>query len=1022
MGDYGRPGRDQEIRKGSVGGEGVKTPSSPGGSSADLPPPDAPTLVPETSPDSGTHAPVPPLHESPADSPTLVDVAPLRRVDSPQRASNIAVPSAVLQVGSVLAGRYEIIKTLGEGGMGAVYKAKDLALDRLVALKVIRPELAKNPAIIDRFKQELLLSHRVTHRNVIRIYDLGEGDGVQFITMEYIEGKDLRSLIHERRKFPPREAVEILEQVCLALDAAHSVGIIHRDLKPQNIMIDDTGRVLVMDFGLARTLEGEGMTQTGALVGTMEYMSPEQALAQELDQRSDLFSAGLILFEMLTGQVPFKADSAIASLLKRTRERAIPISDIDREIPGTLSNIVSRCLERDPNLRYQTSQEVLQDLRIWLGKGGSSSKLSASSFILLRNRAREIPWKWVSAGAVMLMIAIGSAWYVARNRSTSSATQHAAVSVLVADFQNATLDPVFDGTLEPAFNLALEGASFITTFSRGDAHKIASDLRPGSKQMDEALARLVAMREQIPVVVSGSIVPDGKGYKISARAVDTVTGKVIDSQEAAVDNKDQVLHSVGKVAATVRRALGDATPESTQILQNATYSSGSIEATHEYALGKDLEYAGKWEQATTHYERAIQLDPEMGRAYAALGDLNANMGRRKEGEKYYQMAMARFDRMSDREKYRTRAEYFLMMREPKEAVQQYEALIRQYPGDTSVYANLALAYFYERNMPMALQEGRKAVQYAGKSLIERNNLALYAIYAGDFATGEKEAQAVIQQEPSYLAAHGALAMALIGEGKLDEARKAYEGLSQQSGRGSSMAALGQADLDLYQGRPDEAADLLRPAIEEDNTAKDSSAAAVKLIALGAAQLLGGKNSAAADSAEKALALDKQESTEHAAGLIFAAAGQLPKASSLAAEMEAKVEPEPQLYGKLLEAEVALKKNDLKKAISLLKEAQQLSDTWVGHFTLSQAYLQAGAFPEADSEIEECLKRRGEASAIYLDDLPTFRYVPAIYYYLGRVQERLKNPAAAESYRTFLSTQEKGVGPLVTDARKRLASH
>jgi tetratricopeptide (TPR) repeat protein len=215
---------------------------------------------------------------------------------------------------------------------------------------------------------------------------------------------------------------------------------------------------------------------------------------------------------------------------------------------------------------------------------------------------------------------------------------------------------------------------------------------------------------------------------------------------------------------------------------------------------------------------------------------------------------------------------------------------------------------------------------------------------------------------------------------------------------------------------------LRPAIEEDNTAKDSSAAAVKLIALGAAQLLGGKNSAAADSAEKALALDKQESTEHAAGLIFAAAGQLPKASSLAAEMEAKVEPEPQLYGKLLEAEVALKKNDLKKAISLLKEAQQLSDTWVGHFTLSQAYLQAGAFPEADSEIEECLKRRGEASAIYLDDLPTFRYVPAIYYYLGRVQERLKNPAAAESYRTFLSTQEKGVGPLVTDARKRLASH
>ena len=1020
MGDYGRSGRDQEVRKAMEGETGKGAPSVPGGGSPDLQPPDAPTLIPEASSLSDAPTLIPPSHDHPADSPTLIDVAPSSPPAS-RTPSPALVTTSVLQEGSVLAGRYEIVRTLGEGGMGAVYKAKDLALNRLVALKVIRPELAKNPSIIERFKQELVLSHRVTHRNVIRIYDLGEGDGVKFITMEYIEGKDLRTLIHERRKFPAREAVEILEQVCLALDAAHSVGIIHRDLKPQNIMLDDTGRVLVMDFGLARTLEGDGMTQTGALVGTMEYMSPEQALAQDLDQRSDLFSAGLILYEMLSGQVPFKADSAIASLLKRTRERAIPISEIDREIPGTLSNIVSRCLERDPKLRYQSAQEVLQDLRIWLGKGGSAARLSTSSLVLLRNRAREVQWKWVSVAALVLVLAAGSAWYVARNRS-SVPQQHSAVAVLVADFQNATLDPVFDGTLEPAFSLALEGASFINTFNRGDAHKVAAELRPGSKEMDEALARLVAMREQIPVVVSGSIVPDGKGYKISARAVDTVSGKVIDSQEASVDNKDQVLRSVGKVAATVRRSLGDSTPESTQILQNATYSSGSIEATHEYALGKELEYAGKWDDATTHYLRAIQLDPEMGRAYAALGDLNANMGRRQDGEKYYQLAMARFDKMSDREKYRTRAEYFLMMREPKEAIQQYEALIRQYPGDTSVYANLALAYFYERNMPMALQEGRKAVEYAGKSLIERNNLALYAIYAGDFATGEKEAAAVIEKEPSYLAAYGAQAMAQTGLGKLDDAKATYAKLAQQSGRGSSMASLGLADIALYQGRAQDAISALQPAIQSDLSNKDASAAAAKLIALATAQLLLGKNSEAVASAEKALSLDKQESTEHAAGLIFASAGQLPRASSLAAEMEAKLEPEPQLYGKLLDAEVAIRKNDLKKAIATLKDARQQSDTWIGHFTMGLAYLQAGSFPEADSEIEECVKRQGEASAVYLDDLPTFRNVPPIYYYLGRVQEGLKNPASARSYQTFLSMQEKGAGPLVTDARKRISSH
>ena len=296
------------------------------------------------------------------DAPTLVDAGPIGRPQTPARrpsapSSKNRTPAgdsaAVFQIGEVVAARYEILQLLGEGGMGAVYKAADRTLDRFVALKVIRPEMASNPAILARFKQELLLSHQVTHRNVIRIYDLGESDGVMFITMEFIEGKDLRSLIREKVKFTPEEAVEVIQQVCQALDAAHSVGIIHRDLKPQNIMQDPAGRILVMDFGLARTFQGDGMTQTGAIVGTMEYMSPEQALGKDLDQRSDIFALGLILFELLTGQTPFHADSALASLIKRTQERAVSVSDIDAKIPGALTGIVSKCLERDVNARYQ---------------------------------------------------------------------------------------------------------------------------------------------------------------------------------------------------------------------------------------------------------------------------------------------------------------------------------------------------------------------------------------------------------------------------------------------------------------------------------------------------------------------------------------------------------------------------------------------------------------------------------------------------------------------------------------------
>src|ERR1700726_476486 len=257
--------------------------------------------------------------------------------------------------------------------MGAVYKAKDRGLGRFVALKVIRPELASNSSILARFKQELLLAHQVTHKNVIRIYDLGDADGVKLITMEFVEGEDLRTLIQEKKKFSPEEAVEITQQICRALEATHGVGVIHRDLKPQNIMRDKSGRILLMDFGLARTVEGEGMTQTGALVGTMEYMSPEQALGKNLDERSDLFTLGLIFYELLTGKMPFAAGSALASLIKRTQERAAPVSDLDRSIPGALSAIVSKCLERDPALRYQSIKDVSNDLEGWRGKTAAAS-------------------------------------------------------------------------------------------------------------------------------------------------------------------------------------------------------------------------------------------------------------------------------------------------------------------------------------------------------------------------------------------------------------------------------------------------------------------------------------------------------------------------------------------------------------------------------------------------------------------------------------------------------------------------
>src|SRR5216684_7462491 len=323
--------------------------------------PDSPTIVPVGA--GGTVTKASGESSSPSSSlsaATIPDASPLPGSPVPGLSS-----TTFFAPGTLLGARYRVLRVLGQGGMGAVYQARDQELDRIIALKVIRPELAANPSILQRFKQELILSRHVTHKNVVRIFDLGEAGGTKFITMEFVEGEDLRGVLRRKGKLSAKEAVAIIQQICRALDAAHAEGVIHRDLKPQNVMRDPQGRVVVMDFGLARSLESEGMTQTGALVGTLEYMSPEQALGASLDQRSDLFAVGLIFYELLTGKAPYKADTAIASLMKRTHARAIPASDVDSSVPVSLSAIVSRCLERDPKDRYQSAADLLKDLEAW---------------------------------------------------------------------------------------------------------------------------------------------------------------------------------------------------------------------------------------------------------------------------------------------------------------------------------------------------------------------------------------------------------------------------------------------------------------------------------------------------------------------------------------------------------------------------------------------------------------------------------------------------------------------------------
>jgi serine/threonine protein kinase len=574
---------------------------------------------------------------------TIVDgmLPPLTPLPARRPASRVQSAAPMLDAGDVLGGRYEILQLLGEGGMGAVYKAMDRELDRPVALKLIRPELASNPSILARFKQELLLSRQVTHKNVIRIYDLGDADGVKFITMEFVEGRDLRALIQERtqeqKKFSAEESVEIMQQVCQALEAAHGVGVIHRDLKPQNIMREDSGRILVMDFGLARTMEGDGMTQVGALVGTMEYMSPEQALAKELDQRSDIFTAGLILYELLTGKMPFRADSALASLIKRTQERAVPVSDHDGSIPGTLTSVVSKCLERDPALRYQSASEMLRDLDSWQGNRAAATLAFHPD---VKPWGQTVPWPLLTGIVTVLILAIVG--YVFRGSVFSSPGKAGAdktapaLSLAVMPFQNASGDQSWDWlgpSLADMLSTDVGQSSHLRTVSPDRVQQIFHDLRiaPNSNVDSSTLGR-VAEFTNADTLVWGQYTKLGDKIRIDATLQDRKHNRTVQVKSEAASQQD-LSAAVDRLAGMIRQNLS-LSSDIVKELQAQSFkpTSTSVDALRDYNEGVQFLRQGNNLEAQKRLLAATNEDPQFAVAFSRLGEAYSSLGYDSEAE------------------------------------------------------------------------------------------------------------------------------------------------------------------------------------------------------------------------------------------------------------------------------------------------------------------------------------------------------------------------------------------------------